>query len=222
MPFLFSHDILICEDIMKNLFLILISIFLTAGIVYAKSEQTKMPSINFNGTNFTLFYSAKSPKTGGFINEYYKTNQTYASWTELIGVHHYPSSFYPIEHAKEFAEYLNSNGVVTSIEIDDENNSALLYFVVADKHKLPIIIEFNVFKYVKNSVCGTTGVQFAKRYRLNSPLEMEKAQKSIVKNGLKYIKKISKLKIPEVVALDIDNGKYILKEGCLNNLEDLD
>lgn len=206
---------------MKNLFLLLTFVFLAVGIVCAKSEKINMPTIKFNGETFTLYYSAKSSETGGFMNEYYKANQTYASWTELIGVHHYPTSFYPIEHAKEFANYLNGNGIVANLEIDEENNSALLYFVIADKHKLPIIIEFNVFKYVKNPVCGTTGLQFANRYRLNSPLEVEKAQKNIVKNGLKYIKKISKLDVPNVITIDIDNGKYILKEGCQNNLENL-
>ena len=208
---------------MKKLFILagLILLF-TAGFVYAKSDKFVMPSIKFNNAVYTLLYSAKSKETGGYINEYYKSNQTYASWTELIGVHHYPTAYYPIEHAKSFAEYLQNGGIVVGAETDEENNTALLYFVVADKSKLPIIIEFNVFKYIKSPVCGTVGLQYAKRYRLNSPLEIEKTQKVIAKNGLKYIKKVNRFEVPDVVTLDVDNGKYSLKEGFIKNLENLD
>jgi len=93
-----------------------------------------------------------------------------------------------------------------------------MYFVVVDRHKLPIIVEFNIFKYVKSPVCGTVGLQYARRYRLNSPLEIDKAKKEILKIGLKYIKRLDKLKVPEVINLNIDNGKYSLKEGCNNEI----
>ena len=95
---------------MKRLFLTAIILFISASFVYAKSNQNGLPSLKFNGSKFNLFYSTKSPETGGYLNEYYKPNQTYASWTELMGVHHYPTAFYPIEHAKEFNEFLNQKG----------------------------------------------------------------------------------------------------------------
>lgn len=207
---------------MRTFILIIFTLMFAAGMVMAKSRVDFLPVIKFNGAKYTLMYSAKSEETGGYLNEYYKAHQTYASWTELIGVHHYPTAFYPIEHAKEFADYLNSTGVVANLEVYDDENQALLYFVVMDKSKLPIIIEFNIFKYVKSPVCGTLGFQFAKRYRINSPLEIEKTKKEIVKSGVKYIKRFNKLKIPELITLDIDNGKYLLKEGCRNDLENLD
>ena len=204
-------------------FISVIFIFLfTVGVVMAKSDKLSMPVIKFNGSKYTLMYSAKSSETGGYLNEYYKSNQTYASWNELIGVHHYPSAYYPIEHAKEFAEYLTGSGIVANTEIDDEKNSAILYFVVMDKSKLPIIMEFNVFKYTKSSVCGTIGLQYAKRYRLSSPLEIEKTKKEIVKSGPKYINKLSKLKTPEVITMNADNGQYSLKEGCNDDMVNLD
>lgn len=206
---------------MKRFILTALILFLSIGFVCAKNKQNILPSIKFDGSKYTLLYSTKSSETGGFLNEYYKTNQSYASWTELIGVHHYPTAFYPIEHAKEFADYLKDKGVVTSVEADEENNTALIYFAVMDKQKLPIIVEFNVFKYVKSPVCGTIGLQFAKRYRLNSPLEIEKVKKELKKTCLKYIKKVSKLEVPDLVDVAIDNGKYLYKEGGQNNLDNL-
>ena len=207
---------------MNKIVLVLLMLFLSTGLVFAKSKKNNMPVIKFNGAKYTLMYSAKSDETGGYLNEYYKKNQTYASWSELIGVHHYPTSFYPIVHAKEFAEFLNSTGVVANVEADEKNNSALVYFVVMDKNKLPIIMEFNVFKYEKSPICGTVGIQYAKRYRLNNPFEIAKTQKDVVKQGLKYIKKVVKLPIPEVITFDVEKGKYVLKEGCNSNLENLD
>jgi len=207
---------------MRKLFLItFLSILFTAGLAFAKSDKNIMPVLKFAGTKYTLMYSAESKETGGYINEYYKAHQTYTSWTELIGVHHYPTAFYPLEHAQEFADYLNESGVPASLETDEKNNEAMMYFVVVDRHKLPIIVEFNIFKYVKSPVCGTVGLQYARRYRLNSPLEIDKAKKEILKIGLKYIKRLDKLKVPEVINLNIDNGKYSLKEGCNNEIENL-
>lgn len=208
---------------MKRVFsVIIIMILMLQGFVYAKSKKTQMPSIKFSGSTYTLLYSAKSSETGGYLNEYYKPHQTYASWTDLIGVHHYPRSFYPIEHAKEFRDYLGKMGVSGSLEIDNDDDRALLYFVIIDNKKLPIIMEFNIFKYEKSPVCGTVGIQYAKRYRLNSPLEIEKTKKEFVKSGLKYIKAIYKTKIPEIVNVDADKGAYILKEASIDDMENLD
>ena len=205
----------------KFLVLALFILSLTVGFVQAKEKNT-MPVIKFAGAKYYLLYSAKSSETGGFLNEYYKANQTYASWTELIGIHHYPTAFYPIEHAKEFNEYLNKNGVVSNIEIDDTNNTALIYFIIMNDAKLPIIMEFNIFKYQKSPVCGSIGIQYARRYRLNNTFEINKAKKDILKKGMKYIKRLDKLKPPSIIELEVENGKYLLKEGCNNDIKNLD
>ena len=198
---------------MKKIFvLIWLVMLLSIGFADAKSEKSIVPPIKFCGTKFNLLYSAKSTETGGYLNEYYRANQTYSSWTELIGVHHYPTSFYPIEHARDFASYLESTGVVVNIEVDDKNNTALLYFVITSEQKLPIVMEFNIFKYQKSPVCGAIGLQYAKRYLLNNPLEVRKAKKELIKSGVKYIGKFNKLKVPDVVTFDVENGKVINAE----------
>ena len=208
---------------MKRIFILTgLLLLLITDFVLAKADVSAMPVLKFNGAKYTLMYSANSKETGGYLNEYYKANQTYASWTDLIGVHHYPTAFYPIEHAKEFAAYLNETGIPAHLEEDNENNRALLYFLIIDKRKLPIIMEFNVFKYEKSPVCGTVGLQYAKRYRLNNPLEVDKARKEILKNGIKYIKQLNKLEVPEVINQEIDKGKYSIKEGCNNEMENLE
>lgn len=198
---------------MKKIFITVILLFLfCTGIVFAKNAKNELPVLKFSGAKFSLYYSAKSSELGGYINEYYKQNESYASWTELVAIHHYPNSFYPIEHAKEFKSYLAESGVPSFLEIDDEDNSAILDFIIIDNKKLPIIMEFNVFKYVKSPVCGTIAFQYAKRSRIYNALEVENFKKSFVKCRAKYVKKIGKIKVPDLVEKDIENGKYLAKE----------
>ena len=193
---------------MNRIFVLIgLVMLLSCGFADAKSDKGIASPIKFNGTKFNLLYSAKSAETGGYLNEYYKANQTYASWTELIGVHHYPTAFYPIEHARDFTSYLESTGVATNIEVDEKNNTALVYFVITNDRRLPVIMEFNIFKYQKSPVCGTIGLQYAKRYCLNNPLEVRKAKKELIKSGVKYIGKVSRLSIPSVITVDIENGE---------------
>ena len=179
--------------------------------------MAEMPYIKYDGTKFSLYYSAKSPELGGYINEYYKKNEGYASWTELLAIHHYPKSFYPIEHAKEFKAYLDDSGIPSFTDVDDEANSAIMDFVIIDSNKLPIIMEFNVFKYVKSPVCGTIGLQYAKRYRIYNALEVEKIRKTFAKTRAKYVKRVNKIKIPELITQDVENGQYVKKEEPKEN-----
>lgn len=192
----------------RILVFVILSLFFTCGFACAKSGKTDMPYLKMNGTKFYLYYSAKSTETGGYINEYYKTGQTYTSWNELIGIHHYPTAFYPIEHAKEFSDFLGNSGVEAPLEVYDEDNKAIMYFVIVNNNRLPIIMEFNVFKFVKSPVCGTVALQYARRYLLTNNLEVDKIKKDFVKSAIKYIKQADKLEIPDIVTIEIDNGIY--------------
>lgn len=197
----------------RILFLLIIyTLFLSCDLANAKSDDFDMPFIKFNGSKFSLYYSAKSSETGSFINEYYKHNQTYTNWNELIGIHHYPTAFYPIEHAKEFRDYLNEIGLMASVEVSEEDNSALLYFIVISDKRLPIVLEFNVFKYVKSPLCGTIAFQYAKRYILNNGLEADAVTKEFKETAIKYIKQVKKVDIPDIITFQIEKGQYVHPE----------
>ncbi|MCQ2743816.1 MAG: hypothetical protein MJ230_03350 [bacterium] len=196
----------------RILFLIAYILFLSCGFANAKSDDFNMPFIKFNGSKFSLYYSAKSFETGGFINEYYKHNQTYTNWNELIGIHHYPTAFYPIEHAKEFKDYLSEIGSSVSVEVSEEDNSALLYFIVISDKRLPIVLEFNIFKYVKSPLCGTVAFQYAKRYLLNNGLEVESIIKELNKTATKYVKQAEKVDMPDIITFEIEKGQYVHPE----------
>ena len=193
------------------IFLVIFS--LTCGFAFAKSKKSEMPSIKFNGTPFHLYYSVKNKEYGGYINEYYKQNQTYTNWNELLAVHHYANAFYPIKHAESFSDFLSSSGAECYLTIDEEDNSAILDFVISDNRKLPIIVEYDVFKYEKSHACGTVALQYARRYMLSNSLQVNDIKKMIKKNRKKYIKSVKRTKIPDIVNVKADKGKYVNTEA---------
>lgn len=197
------------------LIIILLCFVAAEGCAIAK-QNDDMPAIKFNGTKYTLLYSAKSKELGSYMNEYYKQRESYASWSELIGVYHYPDAFYPIKHAALFQAYLDKLGYSNVLEVDEETESAILDFVVINKEKLPIIVEYNIFKYEKSPVCGTLAIQYAKRIRVNSPLELKDVSESINSERKKLIKHIKKTNIPELVTKNAENGKYVAEQSQEN------
>jgi len=204
---------------MKKILLIIIAVFLACGITYAKGKKTDMPSIKFNGGEYYLYYSAKDDKSGGYINEYYKANQSYTSWKDLIALWHYPNSYSPVEQAKKYREILSSDGIPCSLDIDEDDNAAVIDFTLIASKKLPIIVEYNVFKFAKQEKCGSVALQYAKRYRLNNSLEIDKAKKDIVKRRKKIIKKVNKLEFPQLLNESVDEGKIITHEGTNQNYD---
>lgn len=197
---------------MKKFIVVLFILLLSVNISYSKSAKNEMPAVKFSGTQYSLYYSAKSKELGGYMNEYYKKNQGYTTWNELIGVYHYPDAFYPIELAKDFKIFLDESGVSNNLTYDDKNNTATLDFVVMNDKRLPIIMEFNIFKYQKSPICGSTGMQYAKRYYVANALEVSKFKHEFAKNRKKYLKKMGKAKIPDLISKDVEKGVYVIDD----------
>lgn len=199
---------------MKNFFVLTIITlcFVTVGGSAIAKQASDMPTIKFKGNDYTLLYSAKSQELGSYVNEYYKPRESYASWSELVGIHHYPEAFYPIKHAVLFQAYLDKLGYSNILDSDDENNSAVLDFVVINKEKLPIIVEYNVFKYEKSHDCGTSAFQYAKRIRVNSPLELKDVLDTINSERKRVVRCIKKTSIPDLITKNVENGKYVVEQ----------
>ncbi|GEM_PF-6631710 len=206
---------------MKYFVLIISILVLGCGLCLAKSNKQEFQYVKFNGAKFTLFYSTKSKELGSYINEYYKKNQTYTTWNELIALHHYPNAYSPIDQAKEFRTYLQEQGVPSELNIDEKHNSATLDFIIISQQKRPILLEFNIFRFAKSPKCGSIGFQYAKRYKINNALEINKFKKTIEKERKKYIKKFKKVNVPELIYEEIDKGKYQRHEGIVENNDDI-
>ena len=194
---------------MKKILILLVLSLLTSMPVLAKNN-----SIKFAGEKYTLMYSKKCPETSGYLNEYYKRNQTYNNWTEMVGIHHIPNAYSPIDQIIDFRKYLNETGCPSSLIFEEKDNAAIIDFVIIEDRHLPVLLEFNVFRYVKNDKCGSQAIQYARRYIVKTEFEKEAAKRDIEKCRKKYIKKMRKFKYPLIISEDIDLGPnaYINKQ----------
>jgi hypothetical protein len=161
-------------------------------------------SLNFNGDKYYLLYSAKNKEFGGYINEYFKNGETYNIWSEMIAVHHFPNAYSPVDRIKDFKDYLGSIHVPSSLTFDDKKNTAAIDFILIAEKNMPVVMEFNVFKYEKSKKCGSIAVQYAKRYSATTTLQIEQIKSDFEKNRMKLVKKVQKLNIPEVLDENID------------------
>ncbi len=180
---------------MKRFLTILTLFCITAGFVWAKDENV----IKFQGDKYQLQYSTKSEENNGYLNEYFKSGEGINTWSEMIAVHHFPNMYSPISQAESFREYLDEINCPSAIYLDEENNTGMLDFILIDGKQLPIILEFNIFKYEKSPECGTIAIQYAKRYSVSNTFDIEAVKEEFAKLRKKALKDINKIEIPQII-----------------------
>lgn len=164
------------------------------------------PRVNYEGKVFELKYSAKSSLASTYINEYYQLKEKYNNWTELIGVYYFPNQKSPLIYADNFRKQIVASGRPAELMENKKLNSAVLAFMTQGG-KLPTKIEFNIFKCEPAPKGGTICLQYARRYFLNNVEDVEKMNKNIEENRMKWINSLVNTQIPILVEKDIDLGK---------------
>ena len=185
---------------MKKILILFLILILNVSTAYAE----KVYSIHFNGSKFDLLYSIKNKDFGGYLNEYYKKGDTYNIWSEMVAVHHFPNAYSPIDRIKDFKDYIGSMHIPSSLTFDDKKNTAMIDFIMINDHSVPVVIEFNIFKYEKSKKCGSVAIQYARRYTATTTMQIEYIKRDIEKNRKHLITKIKNFEIPEIVTKDID------------------
>ena len=71
---------------------------------YARAEE-----IHFNNNVYILKYSALSPETKGYENEYFLKGENRNNRTQLIGIYYYPEINKPIKFADERCKEVENN-----------------------------------------------------------------------------------------------------------------
>ena len=188
---------------MKKIFVLILLIVLNISVVFAENKD-KDYTVNFNGNKFHLLYSVKNKDFGGYLNEYYKKGETYNIWSEMVAVHHFPNAYSPIDRISDFKDYLSSMHVPSALTFDEKKNTAMIDFIMISDKSMPVILEFNIFKYEKSKKCGSIAIQYARRYSATTTMQIEAIKKDIEKNRKILCKKIKKFEIPTLVTKDID------------------
>lgn len=187
---------------MKKILILVFILIMTINVAFSKEEKDY--TINFNGTKYHLLYSIKNKDFGGYLNEYYRKGETYNIWTDMVAIHHFPNAYSPIDRIKDFKDYLSAMHVPSSLTFDDKKNTAMIDFILIADKQMPIVLEFNVFKYEKSDKCGSVAVQYAKRYSATTTMQIEAIKKDFELNRKRLIKEVKNYKIPKVVTTDID------------------
>ena len=188
---------------MRKFFIVLFAILFAVNSGFCADEHC----LKFNGTEYILKYSVKDKDNNGYLNEYFKEGESYTNWSEMVAVHHFPNIYSPIDQLKAFRDYLNIINCPNYLEYNEEKNTGLIDFIMMDGRRLPIILEFNIFKYQKSSECGTIAVQYVKRYLIANSLQVKDVKKELEKSRKKYLKKVDKFEIPLIVEENIDEIK---------------
>lgn len=185
-------------------FLIIILTLLCINI-NSVSASVNSDCIKYNGNKYVLLYSGKSVEHNGYYNQYFKSGEDFDSWSEMIAVQHYPNVYSPIDLANIFRDYLGECHCPSSMTVDNNKNISVLDFILIDdsKKSFPITLEFNIFKYVKSSDCGTLSMQYAKKFLVYNQKDADKIKKNFAKYRPKALDEILKTNVPNIVNRDI-------------------
>ena len=184
-------------------------LFLSLSIISTSAKDSENYYINFDGERYNLLYSVKNKDFGGYLNEYYKNGETYHNWSEMVAIHHFPNVYSPIDQVKWFKDFLNKKNCLSELTFDDKNNAAMIDFVMINDKRLPVVSEFNVFKYQRSEKNGSVAIQYVKRYTTTTARELEAAKKDFAKNRKKTIKEVKSYKIPDLITIEIDKCKLV-------------
>ena len=183
-----------------KIFWIILILICSINPVFCKDTHC----LKYNGIKYSLQYSTKDKENNGYLNEYFKPGESYDNWSEMVAVYHFPNIYSPINQLESFRDYLNIINCPNAVKINEDKNYGIIDFIMLDSKKLPIIIEFNVFKYEKSPVCGTIAVQYAKRYLVTNNLQINNIKKDFKKIRKNTLKKIEHFEAPPVVEKEID------------------
>ena len=186
---------------MKRLLIVIFTFFSMVNIVCAEDSDY----IKYNGSKYYLLYSQKSNEHNGYYNQYFKKGEDFDFWTDMIAVQHFPNVYSPIDLAHTFRDYLGQYNCPSSLWIDDNKNTGMLDFILIDSDgkKLPITLEFNIFRYAKSPDCGSISIQYAKKYSVADVEQVNTVKKKFEKFRPKALDEIRNIDIPDVVNKDI-------------------
>lgn len=196
---------------MKKILAIFVIFIMSVTSVSAKKADDNY-SINLNGQKYTLLYSKKDKEHNGYLNEYFKQRETYNNWSEMVGIHHFPNAYSPIDQVRLFREYLGSLNCPSALSYDEKKNTAIIDFVMISEHRIPVVLEFNIFKFQKSNECGSVALQYARRYTAVTAFEVEAVKEQFEKDRKVMLKKVKTLKVPAVVSKDIDKCEFKLAD----------
>lgn len=186
---------------LKNLTMLFSVIVLMCGC-------TQSHSIRFDGGNYVLKLSQKSPLTNGYMNEYIKNNENPRRWTSMITVYQYPENSSPIELAKRMESLVKSKNKDAGVFVKEDEKTGAVYidFLTWAPSKTTgkvTSLEFDVFKFEKDKQKGVNAIQFAYKYDSKNAGNEQVFSVNFKNDRERFIQQIMQQPIPEIITEDI-------------------
>ena len=170
---------------------------------YARAEE-----IHFNNNVYILKYSALSPETKGYENEYFLKGENRNNRTQLIRIYYYPEINKPIKFADERCKEVENNEtdvLLKFIENKKADKAALSYLSHGTEHGKNYF-EYNIYKYEKHPDKGMMVLRYSVRNFFTTDEEITQIGTRVKEENDAYLQKIIESPIPPVVEKDIDEA----------------
>lgn len=187
------------KHLLKIIPIIVLAVFFLCKAAYANE-------ITFDNERYVLKFSALSPITNGYINEYVRPNETIENWTKLIGVFYYPNEDNPIKFAQKFDKQIEGteNSLLLKLVENKKENKAIISFIVNGQKDGKKYFEYNIFKYEKHPTQGIVAFQYAQKYTFTDDKDIKNVANKIKEENDKYIALVAASMIPAPVEKDIE------------------
>jgi len=179
-------------------------IFTLFAIIFSQTISFS-EEIHFDNETYKLKFSAISPQTQGYGNEYFKVNENNSNWTKMIGVYYYPNENNPIQYTENFGNIADEteNSMLLKIVENKKTNQAVISILVNGEENSKKFFEYDVYKFEKHPTSGMIVSKYAAKYNFNNETEITDIAQQIKKENDKYIELLIISKTPTVIEKNI-------------------
>ena len=164
--------------------------------------------IKFDNVLYKLKFSAVSPSVKGYGNEYFKPNENFSNWSEMIGIYHYPNENNPLKYAENFDKHIeqNDNCLLLKLVENKDANKAVLSFLTNNCENSRKYFEYDVYKFEKSLKKGMIVSKYASKHYFNDNNEITQIAQKIKKDNDKYLELFIISQTPTVLEQDITDN----------------
>ena len=166
--------------------------------------------IHFDNEVYKLRFSAISPQTQGYGNEYFKENEDVSNWNKMIGIYYYPNEDNPIQYTEDFGDEAENteNSVLLKIVENKKANKAVISLLVNGEENSKKYFEYDIYKFEKHPSKGMMVSKYAIKYNFNNESEIANIVQQVKENNDKYFELFIISQTPSVIEKDISSESF--------------
>lgn len=161
--------------------------------------------IHFANNIYVLKYSAVSPITKGYENEYFLKNETKKDFTKMIVVYHYPNIDKPLKYAQDVSKKVESEetDILLKLVQNKKEDKAAFSYLENGSINGKKYFEYNIFKFEKHPTKGMLALRYAIRYFFANDEDIAKIGNNIREHNDEYLQQIISSPMPQIVEKEV-------------------